>query len=55
MVEGFIDLHYIPINQQIVDIFTKPLSKIKFEYFRIIIGVVSIIELVHEISLISLV
>lgn len=52
--EGMIDLHYLPINQQSVDIFTKPLSKIKFEYFKITIGVISISELVHEINLVSL-
>ena len=37
--KGAVKLHYISIDEQTVDILTKPLSKVKFEYFRDKLGV----------------
>jgi hypothetical protein len=34
-----VSLHYIPSKDQIVDIFTKPLTKDQFEYLRQRLGV----------------
>jgi len=33
-VEGMIELKYCPTDEQIADVFTKPLSRVKFEKFR---------------------
>ena len=41
MVEkGVVKLHYIATDEQIADILTKPLSRLKLEYFRDKLGVV---------------
>jgi hypothetical protein len=41
MVErGAIKLQYISVNEQVVDVLTKPLSHVKFEHFRDKIGIV---------------
>jgi hypothetical protein len=37
---GAIKLQYVGIDEQVVDVLTKPLSHVKFEYFRDKIGVV---------------
>jgi hypothetical protein len=29
-----VKLHYVATNEQVADVLTKPLSKVKFEYFR---------------------
>jgi hypothetical protein len=36
---GSIELQYISTDEQTVDIFTKPLSRVKYEYFRENLGV----------------
>ncbi len=38
--EKIIDLKYISTDKQLADIFTKPLSKVKFEYFRNKLGLI---------------
>jgi hypothetical protein len=38
--KGVVKLQYIATDEQIADVLTKPLSKIKFEYFRDKLGVV---------------
>jgi hypothetical protein len=35
-----VKVQYLPTHEKIVDIFTKPLAKTKFEYFREILGLV---------------
>ena len=41
MVEkGAVKLQYIATDEQIADVLTKPLSKVKLEYFRDKLGVV---------------
>ena len=41
MVErGVVKLQYRAIEEQVVDVLTKPLAKVKFEYFREMLGVV---------------
>jgi hypothetical protein len=37
---GALKLHYINTDEQVVDVFTKPLSHVKFEYFRDKLGLV---------------
>jgi hypothetical protein len=37
---GSIKLQYVSMDEQVVDVITKPLSRIKFEHFRDKIGVV---------------
>jgi hypothetical protein len=39
MQRGAVDLHYISIDEQIADILTKPLSRVRYEYFRDKLGV----------------
>lgn len=39
--EGIIDLVYYPTGEQLVDIFTKPLAKDRFNYLRSMLGVKS--------------
>jgi hypothetical protein len=31
---GALKLQYISMDEQVVDVLTKPLSRVKFEYFR---------------------
>ena len=38
--KGAINLKYVPIKEQVVDVLTKPLAYVKFEYFQDKIGVV---------------
>ena len=41
MVEkGAVKLQYVAIDEQVMNVLTKPLSKVKFEYFRENLGVV---------------
>ena len=41
MVEkGVVKLQYVATDEQVADVLTKPLSKVKFEYFRDKLGVV---------------
>ena len=41
MVEkGSVNLQYVATDEQVVDVLTKSLSKVKFEYFRDKLGVV---------------
>jgi hypothetical protein len=37
---GTIKLHYVGTDEQVVDVLTKPLSRVKFEHFRDKLGVV---------------
>jgi hypothetical protein len=36
--KGAVKLHYVATNEQVADVLTKPLSKVKFEYFRDTLG-----------------
>ena len=36
---GAVKLHYVATNEQIVDVLTNPLARVKFEYFREKLGV----------------
>ena len=38
--KGVVKLQYVPREEQVADVFTKPLSHVKFEYFRDNISVV---------------
>ena len=38
--KGAINLNYVPIEEQVADVLTKPMSHVKFEYFRDKLGVV---------------
>ena len=38
--KGAINLQYVSIDEQVVDVLTKPLSRVKFEHFHDKIGVV---------------
>ena len=38
--KGVVKLKYVPTEEQVVDVLTKPLSCVKFEYFRDKLGVV---------------
>ena len=41
MVEkGVVELQYVATDEQLTDVLTKPLYKVKFEYFRNKLGVV---------------
>ena len=31
---GAVKLHYVVMDEQIADVLTKPLARVKFEYFR---------------------
>jgi hypothetical protein len=35
-----VKLQYVPTDEQVEDVLTKPLSRVKFEYFRDKLGVV---------------
>lgn len=37
---GVVKLQYQAIEEQVVDVLTKPIAKVKFEYFRVMLGVV---------------
>ena len=39
---GVVKLQYVAIDEQIADAWTKPLSRVKFEYFREKLGVLQI-------------
>jgi hypothetical protein len=38
--KGVGKLHYVATNEQVADVLTKPLSKVKFDYFRDKLGLV---------------
>jgi hypothetical protein len=38
--KGVVNLQYVPTSEQVVDVSTKPLYRVKFEYFRDKISVV---------------
>ena len=38
--KGAIKLHYVSTDEQVTDVLAKPLSRVKFEYFRDKLGVV---------------
>jgi hypothetical protein len=38
--KGVVKLQYVPTDKQVVDMLTKPLSRVKFEYFKDKLGVV---------------
>ena len=38
--KGAIKLQYVSTNEQVADVLTKPLSRVKFEHFRDKLGVV---------------
>ena len=40
MQRGALKLQYVPIEEQVADVLTKPLSHLKFEHFRDKLGVV---------------
>jgi hypothetical protein len=37
---GAIKLHYVSTDEQVADVLTKPLSRVKFEHFRDNLGIV---------------
>ena len=39
---GVVKLQYVVTDEQIVDVLTKPLARVKFEYFREKLGVLQI-------------
>jgi hypothetical protein len=41
---GALELRYISVDEQIADILTKPLSRVKYEYFR---DKLSVMQKVH--------
>ncbi|CAL8152242.1 unnamed protein product [Prunus armeniaca] len=49
--EGVIDLEYCPTNEQLADIFTKPLAKDRFNYLRGMLGVKSAQDLKGSVEL----
>ena len=38
--KGAIKIQYVSTDEQVVDVFTKPVSRLKFEYFHDKLGVV---------------
>ena len=42
MQRGAVKLRYVAMDEQIADVLTKPLAKLKFEYFREKLGVLYI-------------
>jgi hypothetical protein len=36
--KGAVNLQYVPTNEQVTDVLTKPLSRVKFEHFRYKLG-----------------
>ena len=49
--EGIIDLIYCPTEEQMADIFTKPLAKDRFNYLRSMLGVKSAQDLKGSVEL----
>ena len=39
---GVVELQYVATDKQISDVLTKPLARVKFEYFREKLGVLEI-------------
>ena len=39
---GVVKLQYVAMDEQIADVLTKPLDRVKFEYFRERVGVIQI-------------
>ena len=39
---GVVKLQYVAMEEQIADVLTKPLARVKFEYFREKLGVLQI-------------
>ena len=39
MQRGVVELQYVGTDEQVADVLTKPLSRVKFEYFRDKLGV----------------
>jgi hypothetical protein len=37
---GVVKLQYVGTNEKVADVLTKPLSRVKFEYFRDKLGIV---------------
>ena len=37
---GFVNIKYAHVEEQVEDVLTKPLSRVKFEYFRDNLGIV---------------
>jgi hypothetical protein len=48
--EGEVKLEYIPTDEQTTDILTKPLSRIKFGYFREKMGIMEITPLAERVD-----
>ena len=42
MQRGAVKLQYVAIEEQIANVLTKPLARVKFEYFRERLGVIQI-------------
>ena len=42
VLKGAVKLQYVAMNEQIADVLTKPLARVKFEYFRENLGVLQI-------------
>ena len=40
--KGALKLHYVVTEEHVADVLTKPLARVKFEYFREKIGVLQI-------------
>ena len=40
--KGVVKLQYVVMEEQIADVLTKPLSRVKFEYFKEKLGVLQI-------------
>ena len=38
--KGVVKLKYVPIEEQVADVLTKPLDRVKFEYFQDKLGLV---------------
>jgi hypothetical protein len=38
--KGAMKLHYVATNEQVANVLTKPLSKVKFKYFKDKLGLV---------------
>ena len=39
---GVVKLQYVAMDEQITDVLTKPLARVKFEYFREKLGVLQV-------------